>query len=193
MNKFKANDIVRRREDYEKYGVGIVIEDSSLSESMKQIITPVLWRMPAWNIPEGVDRQELYDDLIPISFEDITDDEDREWVLTHLRHKPVKKTIVHASSKDMYETEKLNNPETFRKNMKKLDRQIRQVKKTRMKWVNAELALFRILFKKMDCIEVPSNDEEVEAMRFYIQKYDESIEKIEKEFISKFRRYVEEN
>lgn len=89
-------------------------------------------------------------------------------------------------------TTEIIDAKTFKKNMGYLNKQIRRVMRTRMRWVKSELSLIQTLFKHMDKIQVPHTEEEIEAMSFYIKQYDESIKKIEDEFVGKYRRFMKE-
>lgn len=75
-------------------------------------------------------------------------------------------------------------------NFKTLYKKIKCVKKSRIKWLYAELKLIKICFKAMNDINVPVNEKEKERLKEYIDSYDSSIKLIEKDFISSLRSYI---
>lgn len=78
----------------------------------------------------------------------------------------------------------------MKRKLKILDKQIKRVKISRIKWLCSELKTIKICFKAMNYMDVPINEDEKERLKKYIGVYDSSIGLIEKDFISKLRPYI---
>lgn len=73
---------------------------------------------------------------------------------------------------------------------KELDKMIKSTRNSRIKWILAELKMMKICIRVIHEVDMPVNNEEKEALKEYIKVYDDSVNRIETDFLSRIREYL---
>ena len=71
--------------------------------------------------------------------------------------------------------------------MNELNRKMRLTRKARIKWLLSELKMMKICIKYFHYFGKPDDEEQKEELRNNLRLYDESVNRIESEFLSKIR------
>lgn len=71
--------------------------------------------------------------------------------------------------------------------MKEINKATRSERKARIKWLLAELKMMKMCIQYFHHFEKPKNEEQKEEFRNNMRLYDESVNRIESEFLSKIR------